>query len=102
MPIYEYHCKACDETFEIFQKMSDEPLGKCPKCGKRVKRLISQTSFALKGGGWYKDGYAARGGGAKTTSEKPATDKPKADGSEPKAAASGTKAADAKAEKKKN
>lgn len=59
MPIYEYHCKACGKDFEILQKMSDRPLATCPTCGKRVRRLISQTSFALKGGGWYKDGYAS-------------------------------------------
>lgn len=80
MPIYEYRCEICDETFEVFHKISDEPLGKCPKCGKKVNRLISQTSFALKGGGWYKDGYAAKGGDTKPTADKPAAEKPKAAG----------------------
>lgn len=80
MPIYEYRCEICDETFEVFHKISDAPLGKCPKCGKKVNRLISQTSFALKGGGWYKDGYAAKGGDTKPTADKPAAEKPKAAG----------------------
>lgn len=59
MPIYEYHCKACGKNFETLQKISEPPLATCPACGKKVRRLISQTSFALKGGGWYKDGYAS-------------------------------------------
>lgn len=58
MPIYEYHCADCGEEFEFLQKMSDPPLATCPKCQKQVKRLISQTSFSLKGSGWYKDGYS--------------------------------------------
>ena len=62
MPIYEYRCKGCKKEFELLQKITDEPLATCPKCGKQVKRLISQTSFALKGGGWYKDGYSSTSG----------------------------------------
>ena len=61
MPIYEYYCKGCGKKFERLQKISDKPLTSCPQCGKRVKRLISQTSFSLKGEGWYKDGYAKGG-----------------------------------------
>lgn len=57
MPIYEYRCTKCHKTFEKFQKITDDPLSKCPDCGDRVERLISQTSFSLKGGGWYKNGY---------------------------------------------
>jgi len=40
MPTYEYLCESCGYKFEKFQKMSDEPLKECPKCGKVVKRLI--------------------------------------------------------------
>ena len=59
MPTYEYHCKKCAKTFEVFQKISEKPLSKCPTCGGKVKRLISAAAFALKGGGWYKDGYSS-------------------------------------------
>jgi len=60
MPIYEYECQACGHRFEEWQKMSDEPVKVCPKCKKRkVEKLISQTSFQLKGGGWYSDLYAS-------------------------------------------
>src|SRR6266850_173127 len=67
MPIYEYACGACGHRFEEWQKMSDEPVRVCPKCKKKkVEKLISQTSFTLKGGGWYSDLYAGPKPGAKS------------------------------------
>jgi putative FmdB family regulatory protein len=58
MPIYEYLCAKCDHEFEREQRITDDPVKSCPSCrSRRVKRLISQTSFVLKGGGWYADGY---------------------------------------------
>lgn len=58
MPIYEYACKACEKGFEIRQKIADAPLIDCPSCGApELERLVSASSFALKGGGWYADGY---------------------------------------------
>lgn len=60
MPVYEYVCKACDHEFEREQRISDPPAKKCPSCGARqAKRLISRTSFLLKGGGWYSDLYSS-------------------------------------------
>ena len=59
MPTYEYGCDACGKAFEIEQRISDEPIKKCPKCGKmKARRMISGGSFMLKGGGWYADGYS--------------------------------------------
>ncbi len=58
MPTYEYNCKKCNKHFEIVQKITDAPKADCPSCGSASERLISASSFALKGGGWYKDGYA--------------------------------------------
>jgi putative FmdB family regulatory protein len=67
MPIYEYACGACGHQFEEWQKMSDAPVRVCPKCKKKkVEKLISQTSFTLKGGGWYSDLYAGPKPGAKS------------------------------------
>lgn len=60
MPLYEYDCEKCG-TFEVKQKMNDEPLASHPECGAKATRRISLTSFALKGGGWYADGYASSG-----------------------------------------
>ena len=58
MPIYEYLCAKCDHEFEREQRITDDPVKTCPKCrSRRVKKLISQTSFVLKGSGWYADGY---------------------------------------------
>ena len=57
MPIYEYECTGCGKTFEIFQKIGDEPLTKCRVCGGELHKLISQCSFHLKGTGWYVTDY---------------------------------------------
>ena len=64
MPIYEYGCEACGHTFERLQKVSDQPVKDCPECATddAVKKLVSRTSFVLKGGGWYKDHYGLKGG----------------------------------------
>ena len=60
MPIYEYDCQKCG-TFETTQKITEKPLGKCPTCKGKVKKLISNTSFQLKGTGWYVTDYARKG-----------------------------------------
>jgi putative FmdB family regulatory protein len=60
MPIYEYRCGACDKIFEVQQKISDAPLAKCKACGGPVEKIISQSSFVLKGSGWYKTDYASK------------------------------------------
>jgi putative FmdB family regulatory protein len=66
MPIYEYECVACGKIIEAFQKFSDAPLTKCEGCRGKLKRLISNTSFQLKGSGWYVTDYARTDqGGAK-------------------------------------
>lgn len=57
MPMYEYQCESCNQHFELRQKFSDPPLSECPECGGHVSKLISAASFALKGGGWYNEGY---------------------------------------------
>jgi putative FmdB family regulatory protein len=54
MPTYEYECKSCGHTFEIFQAMSDDPLKSCPECGREVRRLIfGGTGVIFKGSGFY-------------------------------------------------
>jgi putative FmdB family regulatory protein len=57
MPMYEYQCKECGLVFEARQKFSDPPLTECRECHGEVAKLISQAGFALKGGGWYDQGY---------------------------------------------
>ena len=58
MPLYEYRCLVCGKHFEELQSFKDKPLETCKFCEGKVERVISQTSFSLKGGGWYKDGYS--------------------------------------------
>ena len=79
MPIYEYRCDACGHEKEVLQRMSDKPLTKCPKCGKRrFHKLVSAAGFQLKGTGWYATDF--KNSGAK----KPAANADKSDKSESK------------------
>jgi putative FmdB family regulatory protein len=62
MPLYEYRCDACGETFEVIQKFSDPHTDVCRKCGKGpVHRLQSSPAFQFKGSGWYVTDYAQKG-----------------------------------------
>lgn len=64
--MYEYECPKCQEVLEVIQKFSDAPLTECPKCKGPISKLISRTSFQLKGSGWYASDYK------KSTSSAPA------------------------------
>jgi len=58
MPTYEYECTQCKHTFEEFQKITDKPLTKCPKCGGKLRRLISGgIGLIFKGSGFYVTDY---------------------------------------------
>ena len=59
MPIYEYACDDCGKQCEVIQKVTDEPIDTCPECSGQMHKLISQTSFILKGAGWYVTDYAS-------------------------------------------
>ena len=59
MPVYEYECPACEKVFEVQQRMADDPISQCPECDGPVKKIMSMSSFKLKGGGWYADGYSS-------------------------------------------
>jgi len=60
MPIYEYECTRCGKIEEIIQKFSDKPLTKCRHCSGKLHRLVSLSSFHLKGTGWYATDYAGK------------------------------------------
>jgi len=70
MPIYEYKCEHCQQTFEMLQKFSDDPLTECILCHEGpVKKLISASAFVLKGAGFYVNDYARKdSGGGKSAS----------------------------------
>ena len=60
MPTYEYICEKCEHEFEREQRITDPPLKTCPECrSRKLKKLISRTSFVLKGSGWYSDLYSS-------------------------------------------
>lgn len=72
MPIYAYRCQTCGADAEYIQKFSDPPVTVCEACGGALERAVTAAAFHLKGGGWYKDGYAstkAEGGGGETKTE---------------------------------
>lgn len=70
MPIYEYECTGCGKHHEIIQKISDKPIVKCPQCSGRLQRLISQSSFHLKGSGWYATDYAKKSSNSTSSPKK--------------------------------
>ena len=62
MPTYDYECRK-GHHFEAVQRITEDPLKRCKVCGAKATRLISQTTFILRGGGWYADGYQKSKGG---------------------------------------
>jgi len=108
MPIYEYQCQKCGHEFEREQRIVEDPIKRCPACkSNQAKRLISKTSFVLKGSGWYNDLYASAkpSGGSddgdaksETADAKSETADAKSEKSEPKA---DTKKAETKSDGKK-
>ncbi len=71
MPLYEYRCKTCGRTFEIIQKFSDRPLRKCSECSGELEKLISRSSFQLKGGGWFINDYSSSKSASPSGESKP-------------------------------
>jgi putative FmdB family regulatory protein len=70
MPIYEYECAKCGKVHEIIQKISDKSLSKCPNCSGKLHKLISQSTFHLKGSGWYATDYAKKSNSAPAPPQK--------------------------------
>src|SRR5664280_1084374 len=60
MPIYEYKCRKCGKQFEAFQGITDPELKSCKFCKGKVHKLVSLSSFSLKGSGWYVTDYAGK------------------------------------------
>ena len=89
MPIYEYACESCGHRFDKLMRMSD-PAPACPECEGAVRKLISASSFVLKGGGWYKDHYGLKGGGGTSSgSESSKSPAPASDGGSASSSSSG-------------
>ncbi len=63
MPIYEYDCSSCGRILEAIQKINEQPLLECPRCGEKgLKKKTSLNTFKLNGSGWYRDGYGGKSG----------------------------------------
>ncbi len=78
MPIYEYVCSSCGQELEAWQKISEKPKKVCPNChAHKLERLISNTSFQLKGSGWYVTDYAKKGASAPAPEKSEKPSKPK-------------------------
>ncbi|MBF0376857.1 MAG: zinc ribbon domain-containing protein [Desulfamplus sp.] len=80
MPIYEYECSVCGNVEEAFQKISDAPLKKCNRCQGELSKIVSHSSFHLKGSGWYVTDY----GGSTSKADKVSSDKSNVKNDEPK------------------
>ncbi len=70
MPIYEYLCEKCGKQFEVMQKITEDPLTTCKECNGPLKKLISQSTFHLKGSGWYVTDYARKSSPSPSQSSK--------------------------------
>ncbi len=76
MPTYEYECTSCGHRFERLQKITDDPIKTCPKCGRRVKRLIGAgLGIIFKGSGFYSTDYKSPSGGASNGKSHDASEK---------------------------
>ena len=93
MPTYSYACDACGKSFEKEQRITEDPIKKCPKCGKnKARRMISSGNFILKGGGWYADGYGSGGSGSSSTASKNSGSSSSSDSSSSSSSSSGSSA----------
>jgi putative FmdB family regulatory protein len=70
MPIYEYECKKCKAHTEVYQKITDKPRSRCPKCKGRLEKLMSASAIRFKGKGWYVTDYASKSKQAESSDEK--------------------------------
>lgn len=83
MPTYEYRCKSCKHTFEVFHSMTADPVLICPECGNGVERLIGSGAGPIfKGKGFYQTDYknnssasASKSKAKDTPAEKPVIEK---------------------------
>jgi len=75
MPIYEYKCRKCGKQFEAFQGITDPELKSCKFCKGKVNKLVSMSSFTLKGSGWYATDYGGKKAPATSTPAKEAASK---------------------------
>ncbi|SPD74199.1 putative regulatory protein (CxxC_CxxC_SSSS) [uncultured Desulfobacterium sp.] len=89
MPIYEYACEKCGNQTEVIQKFSDPPITECDVCHGKLKKLISNSTFHLKGSGWYVTDYASKGSSCAKSGRGEKSDGPSDSATTPKVEAKG-------------
>jgi putative FmdB family regulatory protein len=90
MPIYEYQCDKCGAHLEVLQKMGEKALTRCTQCKGKVRKVVSRSSFQLKGSGWYVTDYAKSSSKGESESKSAASSSAKSE-STPAATACGPK-----------
>jgi putative FmdB family regulatory protein len=60
MPTYEYRCRDCGHTFDVVQRMTDDPLTVCPNCGGQLRKVFAPPAIAFKGSGFYATDHGKR------------------------------------------
>jgi len=62
VPIYEYRCDECGDSFDVSQRMSDVPLVTCEKCGGTLRKVLHPVAIHFKGSGFYTTDYGKGSG----------------------------------------
>jgi putative FmdB family regulatory protein len=64
MPTYGYRCGSCGHEFEIRQRITEEALVTCPKCGGKLSKMLYPAGIIFKGSGYYTTDYKGSGNGS--------------------------------------
>ena len=99
MPIYEYQCDDCGDSFEVMQKMSDDPLVECEKCGGPLRKVLHPVAIHFKGSGFYTTDYG-KGSGRRTSGRESGSDESSSSSSESSGKSASGDGDSAKSEKK--
>jgi len=95
MPIYEFKCTECGHVTERLLRVDARRPRKCEQCSGKLEKLISRTSFQLKGGGWYDHGYTKKSGGSSSsTSDKSSSTSDKSSSTSDKSSSTSAKSSD--------
>ena len=84
MPTYEYRCRDCGHTFDIVQKMSDDPLTHCPECGGELRKVFAPPAISFKGSGFYATDHGKKSKSTGTEAKRDGEGKTSKDGSDSK------------------
>ena len=99
MPIYEYRCER-GHTFEVMQRMIDDPITECTVCGATVQRVFHPVAVHFKGSGFYSTDYGKKKAGASSSSDSQADSKPSESKSSESKSSESKSSSDSKADSK--